>query len=224
MKWSLKRDLFALLMIAVYILVSLYFYPRLPEQVPFHFNGQGVADDFGSKQNVVWGGAAMMAAMYLLLTFIPFLDPFRKKIEQRYPVFLLFRDLAMGFSAAMAIITFLSAKDGKLQTELMALAFGALFIGLGNYLPRLPRNFFFGIRSPWTLASETVWYRTHRVSGTLFVLGGILLCVLSLLRVPFGVTMPVVLVPLVVYTSFIYPYFLFRKLKQNGEIDSLGTK
>ena len=59
----------------------------------------------------------------------------------------------------------------------VSVALGALFVVLGNYMPKMRRNFFVGIRTPWTLADEDVWFRTHRLGGVLFVIGGVLLMV-----------------------------------------------
>ena len=112
-----------------------------------------------------------------------------------------------------------SAKDGIFRSDLFGIGFGLLFILLGNYLPKLPRNFFFGIRSPWTLASEVVWFRTHRISGSLFVAGGILFIILTLLKVNWVISMIVILTPLVLFTAFIYPYLLYRRLQREGKLD-----
>jgi len=51
---------------------------------------------------------------------------------------------------------------------------GLTFIVLGNYLGRVEPNWFIGIRTPWTLESETVWRKTHRIAAWFFVLGGVI--------------------------------------------------
>lgn len=217
MKWNIKRDIFALALIVVSIIVGLYFYSVLPQTVASHFNAEGTPDGYSSKMQLVIIGISMPIVLYFLLTFIPFIDPFKKKFEKNYNIFLLFRDLAMAFIIFIMTLTFISAKEGTFRSDLFGIGFGLLFILLGNYLPKLPRNFFFGIRSPWTLASDVVWYRTHRISGGLFVIGGALIIILTLFKVNLIVSMTAVLTPLVIYTAFVYPYFLYRKLQKEGK-------
>ena len=217
MKWNIKRDIFALALIVVSIIVGLYFYSVLPQTVASHFNAEGSPDGYSSKMQLVIIGISMPIVLYFLLTFIPFIDPFKKKFEKNYNIFLLFRDLAIAFTVFMMTLTFISAKEGTFRSDLFGIGFGLLFILLGNYLPKLPRNFFFGIRSPWTLASDVVWYRTHRISGGLFVIGGALIIILTLFKVNLIVSMTAVLTPLVIYTAFVYPYFLYRKLQKEGK-------
>jgi uncharacterized membrane protein len=217
MRWNVKRDAIPLLSIAASVGLSLYFLPGLPEQVPTHFGVDGTADSYAPKG---WAAAFAIGGttlLYLLLTFIPRIDPFWKKIQPRYDVLLLFRDIVMLFMVFLFVATVLAAPTGKLDMHLFGTGFGLLFIVLGNYLPRLPRNFFFGIRNPWTIASEEVWKRTHIVSGWLFVAGGIVIILLSLLGLPMHTVLLSVLVPLFLYTGLVYPYLLFRKLQRRGE-------
>jgi len=82
----------------------------------------------------------------------------------------------------------------------------------------LPRNFFFGVRSPWTLASEEVWKRTHIVSGYCFVAGGLLMILLALFNVNMIWSMLGIVLPVTLFCAYVYPYFLFKKLqKETGK-------
>jgi uncharacterized membrane protein len=219
MKWNFKRDIFALISLVLFIIISIYFYTVLPKTVPVHFNSDGFPDNYSSKTNLIFIGISIAISLYILLTFIPMIDPFKKKIEPKYHSILIFRDIAMAFILIIFVFTYLSAKEGSARTELLGIIIGVLFILLGNYLPRLPRNFFFGIRSPWTLASEIVWVRTHRISGIWFVIAGILLIILNLLKVKLHISLLVVLTPTVLYCAILYPYFLYRKLEKQGKLD-----
>ncbi len=216
MKWNFKRDIFAISLVFFSIFIAIYFYPQLPNIVPSHFNSDGIPDGYSPKNDLIALSIGIPVAIYFLLTFIPFIDPFKKKIEKNYNIFLLFRDLAIVFMVFMTLLNFISAKEGKFRSDLFGIGFGLLFILLGNYLPKLPRNFFFGIRSPWTLASDTVWYRTHRISGSLFMAAGILLILLAILKVKLFISLIVVLTPLLVFTAFVYPFTLYRKLQKEG--------
>ena len=98
------------------------------------------------------------------------------------------------------------------MSTIAPLAVGVLLMVLGNYMGKLRRNFFMGIRTPWTLASEAVWERTHRMAGWLFVLGGAVMVVAALAgavrgRLLLAVIVVVALVPVV------YSYFVYRRLE-----------
>ena len=62
---------------------------------------------------------------------------------------------------------------------IVGLAVGTLFIIVGNYLGKTRSNFFIGIRTPWTLSSDSVWQKTHRLAGKLFMLSGLIIVVSS---------------------------------------------
>jgi len=219
MKWNFRKNIFALSLLVLFIIISLYYYTILPQTVPCHFNANGIADNYSSKTSLICIGISIAVSLYILLTFIPMIDPFKKKIDSKYDTFLLFRDIVMAFILIILVLTYMSAKNGSIRTDILGIAFGIMFIILGNYLPRLPRNFFFGIRSPWTIASETVWVRTHRISGIWFVVAGILLIALNLLKVKLHISLIVVLTPTFLYTAIIYPYSLYKKLEKEGALD-----
>jgi uncharacterized membrane protein len=220
MKWSLKREILPLCIIVVFAAIAAYSYSSLPDLVPSHFGFSGQPDSFSPKGTFVPLMAASIIGLYLLLTFVPLIDPFWKRIQPRYGVLLILRDFVLVLLLFLFVLTIIAGRTGHLPTSALAVGFGFFFIFLGNYLPKLPRNFFFGIRVPWTLASETVWRKTHIVSGPLTVIAGILEIVLSLTGLNSGIVLAVTLVPLFGYTALIYPFHLYRKMQKEGEGDS----
>ena len=219
MKWTLKKDVFAFFILLIILLLSIIYYPLLPAQVAYHFNFNGEADNMTSKLTFTVTAVISAIGLYLLLTFIPFIDPFRRKISEKYDLLLLFRDFCMAFIMFEYFVNIISVIKGKFQEDLFGIGFGVLFILMGNYLPRVPRNFFFGVRTPWTLASENVWVKTHRVSGWLFVIGGIIIVILSAFQISLSLSLGVVMTPLLIYCAILYPLFQYRK-----EMDMTGTK
>ena len=217
MRQILKRDAIGLLCIIASAGLALYFYTALPDRVPSHFAADGSPNGYSSKGFLVLLVLGTTVLLYLLLTFIPRIDPFWKKIQSRYNVLLVFRDIVMVFMLFIFTVALIAARSGHLNAELFGIGFGLLFMMLGNYLPRLPRNFFFGIRTPWTLASEEVWRKTHIVSGWLFVAGGVLIILLVLFGVPMHYVLLGVLLPVVLVSAFFYPYFLFRRIQREGK-------
>ena len=98
-------------------------------------------------------------------------------------------------------------------------AVGILLAVLGNFLGKVTRNFFVGIRTPWTLASDEVWYKTHRLGGKLFVLAGLAVFVLSLAGAgPIAVGVVIGAAALI---SVVASYLFYRRIEGfKGEVDS----
>jgi uncharacterized membrane protein len=88
---------------------------------------------------------------------------------------------------------------------------GVLFIAIGFLLRKAKRNFFIGIRTPWTLSSDTVWNKTHQLGATLFMASG----ALAIIGGFFGgmIAFWFLFVPLMGSTLFlvIYSYVLYRR-------------
>ncbi len=218
MRWSWKREIFPLLIIALLLILSLYFYPQLPEIIPSHFDLHGNPDKFAPKMNVIIFVPALIIGLYLLLTFIPLIDPFWRRIQKKYTLFLLFRDFILLFFLFFYLLVLIAAKRGSLPPQALGLGLGFLFILLGNYLPKLPRNFFFGLRSPWTLASEVVWRKTHILGGWLFVAGGVLMVLLSFSKFGLPIIIFTNIAVIVIFTSVVYPLLLYKKLQRSEKI------
>ena len=122
------------------------------------------------------------------------------KIDPRHENYAKF--LSSYWLIANAIIVFLLVAHGMIIAaglgfsvkvdRLMPLGVGLLFIFLGNFLTRVEPNWFIGIRTPWTLSSDTVWRKTHRTGGWVFVLGGFVLASGAFL--PHGAFLPLFVV------------------------------
>jgi uncharacterized membrane protein len=97
-------------------------------------------------------------------------------------------------------------------TRIVLMGTGALFIVIGNYLPKVRSNFLMGIRTPWTLTSDRSWARTHRLGGRLFVLEGLILVVAGLLGIggPVQVGLIIAGVAIIVGVAFVYSYIVWR--------------
>jgi uncharacterized membrane protein len=197
--------------------VSIYYYPSLPDKVPIHFDVKGNINGWAEKNIFFLTQFGIMLGSYFLITFIPFMDPFRKKIESKYGLLLLFRDIIIGFFGFIFGIGVLAAFEGSIRQDLLGVGLGLLLFLTGNYMPKLPRNCFFGIKTPWTLSSEVIWRKTHIVGGWLFAVSGAVIVVLSLLKVPFIVTL-FVLLPAILVSGLLYPLYLFKKLQKTNEL------
>ncbi len=180
-----KKNVFALIIIVLQLFFSLVIAVHLPADVkiPTHWNMKGEIDGYSSK----WVGILLFPIMNLLilgmLRFMPIFSVRYKNSADRFEkVIPNFTLILVGFFALIHIFTLLVAIGfiGKVNQPIFILM-GFLFIFLGNFLPKVPSNFYLGIRTPWSLSSETVWRKTHRVGGICFVISGIMMIMASLI-------------------------------------------
>jgi uncharacterized membrane protein len=171
-------------LIGISFIGTLVVYSRLPEQVPTHWNWRGEVDDTAARFPGAFLGPLVIAAIWILLPVLRRVDPRRRNYERFDETFwVVLNVLALGGLLLQAAVL-ASALEVPFDMGRAVLgAVGVLFLALGNYLPRLRSNWWMGIRTPWTLESEEVWRRTHRLGGRTFVIGG-LFCVLGALLLP----------------------------------------
>ncbi|MEJ8568251.1 SdpI family protein [Elongatibacter sediminis] len=174
-----RLNLLTAVVVAALAALAWAWYPLLPDPVPTHWNLDGAADGWTAKPWGVWLMPLIAGGTAALLMALPWVAPRGFRLEAGRRAYDLVVLLVVSFLGALAVVGWNSAMGGRLGMD-RALPFllGAFFIVLGNYLAKFPRNFFIGIRTPWTLASETVWNRTHRLGGWLFMAAG-LVCVLT---------------------------------------------
>jgi len=164
---------FGLVIAALAVAVSLWAYPQLPPTVATHWNVRGEADGFSSRLVAVSIMPLVILGMTGLFNVLPRLDPRRANYGKFIGTYWLIANAVILFiliGHGMIVATGLGypVKIGRT----MPIGVGLLFIVLGNYLTRVEPNWFVGIRTPWTLSSDTVWRKTHRTGGWLMVLGG----------------------------------------------------
>ncbi|BAS25910.1 SdpI family protein [Limnochorda pilosa] len=150
-------------------------YPSLPEQVPIHWNIAGQVDGYGSRAAGAFMLPALNLGIYCLMLFLPLVDPNRANYARFLGFYRGFRVLMTLFLAVLYAITLLAVEGLQVDVGLVVtLGLSLLFLYLGNSLGRVRHNYFVGIKTPWTLANEEVWRRTHRLGGRLFVLVAVL--------------------------------------------------
>ncbi|MFZ1978317.1 MAG: SdpI family protein [Bacteroidota bacterium] len=217
MKWSLKRELIPLLIFLIFGGIMVYCFPTIPDPMTSHFDIAGKPNAWMAKNIFLMLAIGIMLGIYLMLTFIPFIDPLWKKIEYKYTLILLLRDITLGAFAFIFVLTLVAAHEGKLRIDLLGTAIGLLLLIYGNYLPKLPRNWFIGIKTPWTLSSEIDWKKTHIVGGWLFAITGGVIIVLSLLKVSLIIALSILL-PVTLVSILIYPFYIFKKQQKEKEL------
>jgi uncharacterized membrane protein len=210
---STRTTIFAtIFLIAFAVVFSLSVYGRLPEQMASHWNTANQVNGYMSR---FWGAFLMpvvAAAMLLLFLVIPGIDPLKANIAQFREYFNAFITLIIVFLVYMHILTMLwnLGYDQFNMGVAMLPAMGLLFVFAGIMLRKAKRNFFIGIRTPWTLSSDRVWDETHRIGSTLFIISGIL-ALLGALFADYAVWF--ILIPVLASTLFllVYSYVLYQR-------------
>lgn len=192
---------------------------ELPEQVPIHFNIRGEADNWAGKGMMFFIPAALGFFINGLMLLIPKIDP-KKRIESMGNKYHSFRTILTVFFTAIALYMIYVTEKGKMDSPNILIGIiGGLFAAMGNYFQTVRPNYFFGLRTPWTLENDEVWRKTHKLAGRIWMAGGILIAVLAFIfsdnlifSLVFGIVIAIlVLIPLV------YSYVEFRRQKQNEQ-------
>jgi uncharacterized membrane protein len=193
-------------------------YPDLPAQVPTHWNWRGEVDDTAAKFPGAFTGPLILAGIWVLLPLLRRIDPRRRNYERFDETFwVVLNVLALGLVLLQAAVLGAALGAPFEMGRLVLGGVGILFLALGNYLPRLRSNWWMGIRTPWTLESEEVWRRTHRLGGRTFVLGG-LACVLGALVLPVAVAGALGLAALMfaAIVPVVYSYVIWRQERRRA--------
>ena len=160
---------------------SLYLYPIMPDRVPIHWNIRGEVDGYGDKSWAVFITPAVMVGLLLLFRILPWLSPKPFSLDTFRGTYEFVVALVMGLMAYIHGLMLWAAFGEPIDIGRALVAGLCLFFALmGNVLGKVRRNFFMGVRTPWTLASERVWIDTHRLAARLFVAAGLIGFVLCL--------------------------------------------
>ena len=194
-------------------IVGIYFYPQMPAQMASHWNLSGEVNGYVPK---FWGLFLMPIISVLLLSLfivIPRIDPMKENIAKFRRYFDGFIVLIMSFLFYMDLITvFWSLGFRFNMVSMIAPALGILFYGAGMLIENSKRNWFIGIRTPWTLSNEHVWERTHKLGGKLFKAAA----VIAVLGIFFQqIAFYLMVLPIIAVTVFavVYSYAIYPKGK-----------
>jgi uncharacterized membrane protein len=211
-----NTSIIALIMIALALLAGALLWDRLPDQMASHWN---INDQVNGTMPKFWGVFLMpliTLGMLVLFLVIPSIDPLKANIAQFRESFNLFIVLIIAFMLYIHGLTLawsLGYQNFKMSAAMLPFM-GVLFIAVGFMLRKAKRNFFIGIRTPWTLSSDSVWAKTHQLGSVLFMASG----VLAIIGGFFGglIAFWLMFIPLIGSSLFlvVYSYVLYRSENQ----------
>ena len=211
---NFKKELPYLLISSIPFIYLAYIWHDLPKKIPIHWNINGEIDRYSDKTGLFWIIFLMPVSTYLILLFVPKIDPKGqiKKMGHKYDQI---KFVLLTFMSALSLFIIYSVKTKTLSNpNYIFMLIGILYIILGHYFKSIKSNYFIGIRTPWTLENETVWEKTHKFAGKLWFTGGILIVLFCLILdkitnvyVFLAITLLIILIPV------IYSYKKFQHLK-----------
>lgn len=206
----LRKDAVVVALIALDVLFGLAAWSRMPARVPIHWDAAGQVNGWGPSWVNAFLPPGIAILLYLTFLYVPLVDPHHRNYAAFAGPLRGLRLLVVAFLVFVHVLVVLVSLGVAVSMGVaMRAGLPLLFAGIGAILPGLRQNWFFGIRTPWTLAKEEVWTRTHALAGRMWTRGGVALA--------FGAALPprpglaalvggivvLVLVP-VVYSAVIY--------------------
>ncbi|MFH1295050.1 MAG: DUF1648 domain-containing protein [bacterium] len=213
MKLYSKKEILPILLILITLAIGFYFYPQLPDRIPSHWNVNGQIDGFMPKTFAAFFFPGLFIFVYLLLSVLPLMDPHKTNIELFENSYFWFKVTLLLFLAGIHFITIYAAFGKEVDIgRFVSWGVGILFLFIGWMMPRIKKNYTIGIRLPWTLYSEVVWDKTHKLGSQLFMaLAGILLLASFLPGVlTFWILMGGIILLMIILVA--YSYLEYRKL------------
>lgn len=208
----MKKHVFPLGITLLTLVAWVIALPHLPATMPIHWGANGEADGFATKINAMILTVGIMVLIYFIIAFVPRIDPRKenyKYFSKTYNI-LLNAVLLLFFFVNMS--TILQGLGYNVPMSYIApIMAGLVFIIIGNYLQRVRSNYFMGIRTPWTLSNENVWKKTHRLSGKIFFIGGLLILISAFLPDGYKSVIMWGSIVLCVAIPYLYSYVAYKK-------------
>jgi uncharacterized membrane protein len=202
------RKWYPVVLVAIAAIASIIVYPKLPDRVPTHFDIRGNPNAYGPR----WVPTVIFPVMILLLwglmRGLPKIDPRRANYAKMQDTWDTLVNVVLTMVTALHLLILAGTAGSHVPfVRFIPAVVGVAFIAIGNILPRAKPNWWFGIRTPWTLSNDRVWERTHRVGGYVMMATGLLAIVSAFLAtdiafVAFGVIAAAMALGLMAYSYF----------------------
>ena len=218
MNETLKKELPIVGFVLLPFIYLTYLWNSLPEKVPIHWNYKGEIDDWGTKYSLIGVAFLLPVLTYVLMLLIPKIDP-KKRIELMGGKYYQIKFVLVVFMSILSLFFIHSSKSQTLSSPILVFVLiGLLFMALGNYFKVIKQNYFLGIKTPWTLESEEVWKLTHILAGKLWIIGGLLIVIFSLV-IPENINFYffITIAAIISIVPIVYSYLIFKKIKNSNQ-------
>jgi len=210
---TIKKELPYITIALLPFLYLAYIWNQLPTKIPMHWNIHGEIDRWGNKQELIFLIFMLTGFIYVILLVVPKIDP-KQRLQNMGKKLNQFRLILTCFMSVLAIYILFSIKMQSKSPDLIFPILGLLFSFLGNYFKTIKPNYFIGIRTPWTLENEEVWKKTHKLGGTLWFVGGLLMTLTFFLEGKAQFYTFMIITAVITIIPVAYSYIEFKKIKE----------
>ena len=217
MKTTLRKELPIIAIVLLPFIYLAYIWNTLPQEIPIHWNIAGEIDGYGSKGMLILIPILLPLLLYIIFIIMPKIDP-KKRLNQMGNKLQNMKVIVTIFMSVLALFIIYSVKNQSLTNpNYIILGIGVLFLIFGNYSKTIKPNYFLGIRTPWTLESETVWKKTHSMAGKMWFIGGIVIVFTSLIldQKPNFIVF-LIITGVITIVPLLYSYLQFRKERKTA--------
>jgi len=209
---NLKKELPIIGIVLLPFVYLAIIWNKLPQKVPVHWNIRGEVDRYGEKTEMILIPVLLPLLVYLIFLVVPKIDPKNKLNKMGNKLHSLKFVLTTLMSGLALFLIFSAQHQNFTNPNLIFVFIGLMYLVFGNYFKTIKANYFIGIRTPWTLESETVWKETHRLAGKLWLAGGLLVIISALfLDDKMNVLTFFIITGIITLVPAVYSYFIFKK-------------
>lgn len=209
---SFAANVIPWLLILLSVILAFYFYWRFPDKVAIHWDVNGQPNGYASPFIAAFFSPVLLILLLLLFKWLPTIDPLKKNYTKFENIYQYLVITFLTFIVFLQIISGIAAINLATPVDVLVLTLiGVLFIILGILLPKIKKNWFLGIRTPWTLSDDAIWEQTHKIARYTFIAGGLLMIASATLSAQYKITVFATVVVLVVIIPAFYSFILSRK-------------
>ncbi|SPF39327.1 conserved membrane hypothetical protein [Candidatus Sulfotelmatobacter kueseliae] len=204
-------------LIAAVLAATLVTYPHLPATIPTHWDAHGNVNGWSARWTLFVIDPGIMAALLAMFAVLPWLSPKHFEVDSFRSTYLYIMVAILAMLAYMHGLILAAGLSWAIDMSRAVEGGVCLLIALlGNVMGKVRRNFYVGIRTPWTIANEQVWNATHRFAAKTMFAGGVLGLIAAILGAPFWLPIAVVMTASLV--PAVYSLVLYKKMESRGEL------
>jgi uncharacterized membrane protein len=209
-KYEIKKDWWLIGIIILIWIFTFAVFGRLPDKIPMHWNISGQVGRFGSKKDIFLF-PFIITIIYFAMVYLPLIDPKRANYGKFAGAYRVIRVVLVTILSAIYFASAYSALGYKIDMNRLGnLIIPFILIGFGSAMGKLRHNYFVGIRTPWTLADEEVWNKTHQLGGKLWLIAGIIGLFASFFSCTWVAVLMFMLLITAVIVPIVYSYIVFK--------------
>ena len=198
-------------LVVLMFLLAAVTWPTAPERIPVQWNLQGEVSRYAGR----WEGLLLLPTLalfiYLFLLILPRIDPARANYARFAGAYTVIRFTLLSLVALAYGVIHVWIRGTTIDVgAVILLLVGITLVVFGAVSSQLRPNWFIGIRTPWTLTSQESWTQTHRLGGWVFMILGLGLVGLTMLRTRAALAAWAGIGALGVAVLVVYSYLVWR--------------